>query len=242
MNTPEPCRPRGGFTLVETLVAVSLSVVVLALVYASYHSLRQTHALRQRRQGEAVRMLDVLRRMQTDLSGAFPDATPSGETAFTLRPPAAATATGPASDPALELQFVSLVRPADGGLATDAAAARLTYRLGPPDADGLRPLDRILQPLAGPDAARPPATNRLAEAVARWMVECYDGTNWVDRWPAEQAATNAAAGTRPPAAVRVELALPPGPGQRRWTMEAAVPAGIVIRSQLERQGAARETP
>ncbi|MBN1269491.1 MAG: hypothetical protein JXB04_07890, partial [Kiritimatiellae bacterium] len=156
---------RAGLTLLETLLAVSIAALVIALVYTSYHAAMSTLAGQQKRRAGRSAAVHALNAVARDLTCGL-DAAGGGENPFTL------VAETMGSEPFASVSFSSAVRPEGEDALEWFEVQRVTFRVAE---DGrARHLLREYEPLAGPVAGTV-QTNLLLEQVASFRVEAFDG-------------------------------------------------------------------
>jgi len=168
---------RGGFTLLEILLALSvLSVLLLLLLAAFTGAARVRETLSSRSRGfRQVRL--VLDRVATDLMGAF---APSAreESALSLREDQLS------GMPAATLTFTAFQLPDGDGGHPPAEIVKIRYfpRIG---ADGVT-LDLHREQSDLPFVVNKIASREstVAEGLRGFRIELYDGTTWVKEWPA----------------------------------------------------------
>lgn len=170
---------RTGFTLVELLVALSLAVVVTALILATFTSVN----VARRGQAERAACLStaqrVLQQVADDLERAFVFKADKATTFNLVRGVAASNAV-------LELAFARVASlPGEDDLRW-AAAARVSYRLVEADRSNLT-LYCLSQPLAGPGALQPTTTNQVFQGLENFDVLLFDGKDWKDTWVLEKS-------------------------------------------------------
>jgi len=168
---------RGGFTLLEILLALSvLSVILLLLLSAFTGAARVRETLSARSRGfRQVRL--VLDRVGTDLMGAFATSA-RVESALSLREDQLS------GMPAATLTFTAFQFPDGDGGHPPAEIVKIRYfpRIG---ADGVT-LDLHREqsdlPFIGNKIAS--RESAVAEGLRGFRIELYDGTTWVKEWPA----------------------------------------------------------
>jgi len=214
---------RRGLTLVETLVALSLTALVAGLLLAAFHGLRRgldAQLARAAGRGEISR---ALRRMRDDLLGA---GAPLTNLALRLDWPDEAASTN---------RMFSFCTTHGRETRGDPEwpewwRVRLIWT---PAGDGRGALTRVVEPLATRIPAPAPHTNRLAEGLADARFRAYDGASWRTNW--NEAALPAA----------VEITWRPAGGAGGGPPETAVmivPAGLVVTSRLLRAANPSPTP
>ncbi len=171
-----PSVRRGGFTLLEILLALSvLSVILLLLLSAFTGAARVRETLSSRSRGfRQVRL--VLDRVRTDLMGAFAT-TAREESALTLREDQLS------GKPAATLTFTAFQLP-DGDIGhPPAEVVKIKYfpRIG---ADGVTlELHREQSDLPFIENKIASRESTVAEGLRGFRIELYDGTTWVKEWP-----------------------------------------------------------
>lgn len=173
--TRPPVR-RGGFTLLEILLALSvLSVILLLLLSAFTGAARVRETLSSRsRDFRQIRL--VLDRAGTDLMGAFAT-TARGESALSLREDELS------GMPAATLSFTAFQLPDGDSGHPPAEIVKIRYfpRIG---ADGVSiELHREQSDLPFVGNKIPLRETVVAEGLRGFRVEMYNGTEWVKEWP-----------------------------------------------------------
>ena len=168
---------RGGFTLLEILLALSvLSVVLLLLLSAFTGAARVRETLSSRaREFRQIRL--VLDRIGTDLMSAFATSVRE-ESAFSLREDQLSGV------PAATLTFTSFQLPDGDSGHPPAEIVKIRYfpRIG---ADGVTlELHREQSDLPFLENRIPLKESPVAEGLRGFRVEAFDGTTWVKEWPA----------------------------------------------------------
>ena len=174
--TGPPIR-RGGFTLLEILLALSvLSVILLLLLSAFTGAARVRETLSSRSRGfRQVRL--VLDRVGTDLMGAFAT-TAREESALSLREDQLS------GMPAATLTFTAFQLPDGDSGHPPAEIVKIRYfpRIG---ADGVTlELHREQSDLPFLGNKIPLRETPVAGRLRGFRVEMYNGTTWVKEWPA----------------------------------------------------------
>jgi len=174
--TGPPIR-RGGFTLLEILLALSvLSVVLLLLLSAFTGAARVRETLSSRsRDFRQIRL--VLDRVGTDLMAAFA-ITARAESALSLHEDQLS------GMPAATLAFTAFQLPDGDSGHPPAEIVKIRYfpKIG---ADGVTiDLHREQSDLPFVGNRIPLREAPVAEGLRGFRVELYDGTTWVKEWPA----------------------------------------------------------
>lgn len=214
---------RAAFTLVELLVALSLAVVITALILATFaiiNTARRGQAERAVCQDTAGRLLEQLAR---DLEGTF--LFPKDKaTDFRLCRGVAA------SNAVLELAFARVsAAPGEPDLRW-ATVARVTYRLVEADSSNLT-LYCLSRLLAGPGAIQPPVTNHIFEGLESFDIHLYDGTEWKEEWATGNKTSNAV-----PQAARLTVTLQRGTARHTVTEDVIIPVGAKFKPPKSDKG------
>ena len=201
---------RAGFTLVEILVALALAMVVTALILSTLAITQRTRRSQADRVACRTLAEQALGQLARDLERTF--VFPKNEaTAFKLQRGAAA------SNAVLELAFARTAPlPGEGALRW-AEVARMTYRLTETGPTQLV-LTCTSQPVSGPAALEPAATNALFQPLESCDVLLFDGKEWKDQWSGGGSSTNAA-----PLAARLTVVAARGNAHHRATTEIIIP-------------------
>jgi prepilin-type N-terminal cleavage/methylation domain-containing protein len=173
--TRPPVR-RGGFTLLEILLALSvLSVLLLLLGSAFTGAARVRETLSSRSRGfREIRL--VLDRVGTDLMGAFASSTRE-ESTLSLREDQLS------GMPAATLTFTAFQLPDGDRSHPPAEIVKIRYfpRIG---ADGVTlELHREQSDLPFIGNKISSRESAVAEGLRGFRIELYDGTTWVKEWP-----------------------------------------------------------
>lgn len=202
-----------GLTLIETLISLSIAVIVLALVYSSLRTvgtvLRDTSSDR-RNNAESLLSLN---RISTDLKRAC-RATISNEPPFRLEQPS------DAFPEKTVLSFSSLTTPQ--GNTQFPLVTRNTYTL---KEEGKRKtLIRNTTPVRGPGSMSTGRVERLLLNCTWFGVSVLSGDEWHKSWGSDKE-------TPIPEAARIEVAHKGGETNR---VTVLIPAGNTVTSTLER--------
>jgi len=168
---------RGGFTLLEILLALSMLSVILLLLLSAFTGAARVRETLSSRSHEFRQIRLVLDRVGTDLMGAF---------AATVREESALTVSEDqlSGMPAATLVFTAFQLP-DGDIGRPPAEiVKIRYfpRIG---ADGVTlELHREQSDLPFVGNKIPLRETQVAEGLRGFRVELYNGTAWVKEWPA----------------------------------------------------------
>ena len=162
-------RGRGGFTLLETLVALAIAAVVLSALYGAVGraSVARAHATRSAERVSTARTLLLRRASEVEAATTLDE--PGSEERFVV------AAAAPDAPPWSTLRFATR----DGRRAAADEVRLLAYRVE--DSGALRRREALRFP---PPDAREPDGLTVLEGVRVFRVRCYDGSAWHDQWAA----------------------------------------------------------
>lgn len=205
-------RCRQGFTLIETILAVVIAAVVIALGLSIYHTTSETVRGQQERRRGGHAGARALEQLARDLVNSLPvEEHRLGRFALQAADERGATRT--------RLSFCTAIPRADTNDLRWFEIHHVTYRQDGTD------LVRTHQPLVGPGAMDPPVTNRLARDVHVFSVRVHNGEEWADRLETEEVATW-------PRAARVELQLTErARGRTNFSRDIFIPVGSEIQRE-----------
>jgi len=172
-----PPHHRGGFTLLEILLALSVLSVILLLLLSAFTGAARVRETLSSRSREFRQIRLVLDRVGTDLMGAFAT-TAREESALSLREDQLS------GMPAATLTFTAFQLPDGDGGHPPAEIVKIRYfpRIG---ADGVTlELHREQSDLPFIENRIPSRESGVAEGLRGFRIELYDGTTWVKEWPA----------------------------------------------------------
>jgi general secretion pathway protein J len=172
---------RGGFTLLEILLALSVLSVILLLLFSAFTGAARVRETLSSRSREFRQIRLVLDRVGTDLMGAFAT-TAREESALTLREDQIS------GMPAATLAFTAFQLPDGDSGHPPAEIVKIRYfpRIG---ADGVTlELHREQADLPFIENKIPLRESTVAEGLRGFRIELYDGTRWVKEWPTVGAA------------------------------------------------------
>ena len=173
--TRPPVR-RGGFTLLEILLALSVLSVLLLLLGSAFTGAARVRGTLSSRAREFRQIRLVLDRVGTDLMGAFA-ASAREESALSLREDQLS------GMPAATLTFTAFQLPDGDRSHPPAEIVKIRYfpRIG---ADGVTlELHREQSDLPFIENKIPSRESAVAEGLRGFRIELYDGTTWVKEWP-----------------------------------------------------------
>ena len=220
-------RNSSGFTLVELILAVSIAVLLLALIFSLYHTLSRTVDDQEARRTGGAAMLYALDQLTRDLSSALP--VPGHEEGgFLLETTEGArgamshvtfctTRYAPGFGEERDLRWFEIVE--------------VSYWLEYEPRERGRLL-RTERPIIGPEALEPPRTNVLATGVDVFHVRVRGEEDWVDAW---QTAHDDEEMEWPRAA---RIVLEPDDrarGARPNTVDVLIPTGWTIEPEEDRE-------
>ena len=214
MKRPAQLHPSSpGFTLVEILVALALTVVVTALIFTTLAVTQRTRRSQSERVVCRVLAENALAQLARDLERAF--VFPKNDaTAFALQTGATA------SNAVLELAFArAALLPGESDLRW-SEIARMSYRLTEAGPTHFA-LTCTSQPVAGPGALAPAVTNAVFQPLDSFSVLLFDGKEWKDTWVGSGTSTNGA-----PRAARLTLTVSRGQARHTATTEVIIPISL----------------
>lgn len=201
---------RDGLTLIETLIALAIAIVVMALVFTSLRTVGRVMRGQQRRERRAE-ALAVLQNMSHELS-CLCSATISNQPAFKL----ASQEGTPEDSPVLTYSTVK------GGVSGPARSeiVRKQYRLGERE----RELLCQSRPLRGPGSVETGQVMRVLSGVDHFNVSVFEEGEWQDSWHSEGEMVL-------PEMVELELACA---GEETNSVRILIPGGHSVTSTIER--------
>jgi general secretion pathway protein J len=196
------CGGRGGFTLLETLVALLLLSILAAALYGSYFSViraRESAGAGNEARRELRATLDQLRR---EIGGALYRTSDAGTPAYRkLR--FVVEDRDMFGKPASTLEMTMTVPPGTGPAdlpASDVAAVKYSVR----EKDGRLSLVREARDLY---ADLKPVPFPQMDELTAFLVECWSAGKWVRSWNADPSLNN-----RLPERVRITITIRDGDG------------------------------
>lgn len=177
-----------GFSLVEALLAIAITMIVAAVLAVSQQSLRRALGLTQGRDTDRIAVLQALDLLAAELRSA---ADPDGPDASPLR-----LAVG--DDGRWTLRFFARLRPADEPDLRYARTFRLRYEAHT-ESDGRVALRREMLPLDPRAETETPLNGPALARLRSWRARFFDGEQWQERWPIGDNSP------RLPRAVRLEV-------------------------------------
>ncbi len=208
---------RRGWTLIEALVAVALTVVLAAIVLSTSLTVHRVMKGRTVRHVRAAEAATALRRLAGDLEAAFE---PSGDRPLEL-------ASGEKAAVTADLHFFAFPAAAPGmdGAGPDLYELRYQVRRMDDDAQSLVRIDRCA---AGPGAMGSGTTNTLIGRAVSISMEVSDGTNWTAAWPLP-------GGPALPRSARASVAYAGAAGLATARVETVIQAGVPVSPRIERR-------
>ncbi len=213
----EKSGPRhAGMTLIETLLAVTITTLVLGLIYSIYFTTVTVVTDQQARIKGPVATMQVLEHLSQSLACSL-QRSDLDTPAFELQP---AEATRNKSS---TLSFWTAEAPPHDNLQWYRMLS-VVVRVGT-EAEEQGLLFCETQEISGPEFELPPVTNILLQDVKSFRAELFDGNEWLEEWPS--------AGTPDmPQGARLTIALQ-GSGEHLYEAEVFIAAGHVVTSRLE---------
>jgi prepilin-type N-terminal cleavage/methylation domain-containing protein len=176
MTMTRPPVRRGGFTLLEILLALSVLSILLLLLLSAFTGAARVRETLSSRSREFRQIRLVLDRIGTDLMAAFA-ASAREESALTLREDQLS------GMPAATLTFTAFQLPDGDSGRPPAEIVKIRYfpRIG---SDGLTlELHREQSDLPFIENKIPLRESSVAEGLRGFRIELYSGTTWVKEWP-----------------------------------------------------------
>lgn len=191
---------RRGFTLVELLVTVAITVMLLMMIYGVVHSTVTAHDAIEQVLRETEPPAAILNLIRQDLEAAF---VPGGDKVY-FEGKSSTSGLGEAD----ELEFVTS-NPAFGAASDDESAAFQTvnevgYRLMPSKNGDFMALQRRHDYFVDDEPIKGGVWIEVYDRVRSMKIEYFDGKEWDNEW------TSAPEG-KLPQAVRIALELAPLP-------------------------------
>jgi prepilin-type N-terminal cleavage/methylation domain-containing protein len=204
---------KGGFSLVEVLVALVIVVVLSGIIFVSYRSLYRVGEEQDSVRDTDEAVTQALNQLSFDLNSAT-----------LLKDIEMASPVFADHDNSDELAFCLTERRADQSDHKQYRTLHVTYKVDTHENEPATLL-RISQPLSGPDLA---VTNALVKNVSTFNVEAYDGTDWLPAWsiPPNKGL---------PLAARVSIQVKND--SRSQETEIYIPAGDLVEPSIERGSA-----
>jgi len=219
MTPSTPQARRAGFTFLELLLALSVGVLVTAILGALIHGLLSAKTGQARRMAGPVGARAAVRTLAREISGAF--APPVKD----LAPLTLETSTE-IGRPEVALSFYTPV-PTEPRSWCGYDIEHVTYEVAVTALDH-RELRRISTPCSGP-LTNAPVTNRLFEGQFALGIEILTNGTTSTFWPPPDSTES-----NLPPALRLTLALP---GEEPVQTDVLIQAATGLRSPLERSNA-----
>ena len=231
------CSRRGGYTLLEVLLASALAVILMAALYVALDVQLQLANVGRETVEQATVVRAVVNRIESDLSGCMGPVAPPLASATA----AATTATDPSGAAAPAAATASDTIPFQAGVIgeSEGGSPRLTIyvsRVAVQNAanamtDGVAPADirRVtywmterglarqeipwvtsenLQMSTEPDlSGKEPDEFVIAEEVTQITFRFWDGSEWQDTWDGRDLAADGVSLKGPPMAIQVQMSM-----------------------------------
>jgi type II secretory pathway component PulJ len=207
-------------TLIEVLLAISISVLVITLVFSVYHTTSAVLGGQEERRKGPRAAMDVLYRISEDLQRGVPQWSADIGT-FMLDIDDAMDEPKPS-----RLSYCTGV-PVDERDKEWFTTQHHTLRLKR-EAGEVPRLERIQYPMVGPREEGTIQTNVVLFGVENFQVTVYDGSNWKSEWMAQ--------GDKPrwPQSARIQVTMTEKAGGKTYQTEVFLPVGMVVTSDVER--------
>ena len=217
MNSAFPSPRTSGFTLVELLLAIALSVLVAAILAALIRGLLTAGDGQSSRIRGPLAARAAVRTLSREIACAFAPPIKG------LAPLKLATSTEPGK-PEVSLSLYAPV-PAESGTAGDYDIEHITYEVLQ-DGPESRELHRISAPCSGP-LTNAPTTNLVLNGRFTLAIEALTNGTAQTEWPPPQAETPVL-----PTSLRLSLSLP---GEDPLQTEVLIQTATGIPSPVERK-------
>jgi type II secretion system protein J len=225
MNAPfqSRWRPRGGFTLLELILAVSIMSIVLLAVHGMFFTALQLRNTTVKSLEASLPVEQALETIQRDLSNMVC----STNTNSIFFAPLQTTNPTNALPNQIGPDFYTSGGEMDGMVPwgdvekIDYLLAAPTNGYRGPGRDLIRAVTRNLLPLSQP--AQPEEQHAILSGVQTLTFLYYDGTQWEQGWDTTQQ-------TNLPLAIKVQLFMAPAPGSRapNQPLELVVPLDVLL--------------
>lgn len=206
-------------TLIEILLALSIAILVVAVVLSMYQTVSATASGQSRRNNSAEMVSSIRALLTRDFSTVVVPAEDK-LCMFTL---------GPDESGFSKIAFARAR--ADEG-ATDArwfTIEQVSYQIIE-NTSATNSLVRVRRPILGPGAREPAETNLIAAGVSGFHIRAYDGADWYETWPQQESQAS-------PQAVSVVFDFQAGREQKHIATEIMIPVGNPFFSSFKRSGA-----
>lgn len=175
-----PC-PRGGFTLVEVLLALAILATIVVVLLSSFRGAGQTLEILSDRSVSFRQIRIAADRIGTDLSGAV-SAQGNDTTALSCKSDKFA------EKPASTLVFTAFSVPDNTGTRPPSALVKVRYYPKVSEDGNTIELHREQADLPLIENRISSTEYRLASRLLGFHVEMYDGANWHKEWPPQGAS------------------------------------------------------
>jgi type II secretion system protein J len=165
-----------GMTLIEILVAISVSTIIMGIALSAYLTL--SASLRRQADTRLDDALVALDNMRHDLASCS-QASFSNTPIFEVRTTGGNDETSPLS----ALSFCSVSLPPKANDLSRMEVHRIRYTLQPSrDTGGTQTLTRESLTLWGAEALASPVSNAVLKGVSRFEVQVMEGSGWTNQW------------------------------------------------------------
>lgn len=219
--------PQSGLTLIEALLALTISMLVLTWLGSALWSLRRASADGTLRETGYRHPREALMHLAWEWESAcdpFPET--QGALAVSFTPDESG------GIPVLSGHVA--FRPDESKESGGMQVRGTVLRMEPdPRTPGLWSVLRIISPETGMEQQLlpPPQTNVVWKSVRSFRVECLYRDQWLKTWPPQKTA--GAASVRWPDRLKFEVVLPEG-SENILRAETALPAAMIITSRVTR--------
>jgi len=211
-----------GFTLLETLLATAIIILILSTIFAVWHTTMRVHEGQEQRIQGPLAGAQTLETITHDISCAL------------LSPnqidPALLLNKDSDSDPdqptMSKITFFTTKRNAQRVHINNYTIEKRTYEVITDEMASI--LYCIHQPTVGPGLVDLPQTNLILKDISAFNIEVYDGEQWQTRWPPKESMD------RLPRAARISLVIQNKKQTTALETETLIAAGNLVTSRLTR--------
>ena len=205
-------------TLIEILLALSIAILVVAVVLSLYRTVSATASGQNRRKTGAEITASLHNLLTRDLTTVIAPAEDelcrfsleSDEAGFSK----IAFARARADEAETDKRWFTVEQVAYQVIDTSAYTVALV---------------RVTRPILGPGALQAAETNVVATGVQEFQLRAFDGADWYESWPQRESAAA-------PQAVGLSILFQAGDEQKRIATEIMIPVGNPFFSSFKRSG------
>jgi len=203
-----------GFTLVELLVGLLITVILSAIIYLLYNTVISLVEFQSRSEEKIHRSSEMLDQLATDLNQLV-KAEEFRECKFTF-------VENPNHPGSTKLSFCILQHIRGMDSLQWGELVKVHYELL--EKDGAITLSRSHQALLGPEALMPPRTNRFSEAISSFNISTLKNNKRVENWGLEEKNN--------PLTIKCEIKS--SHAKEKEELELIIPSSLMFKSAVER--------